>query len=279
MNDTISYLKETLKDHFQPEEVKSLVHLIMKEICDLEPHQILLNKDKDLSAAEKELIRVIAERLCKQEPIQYILGHTLFYGYRFHVTPSVLIPRPETEELVETIIRDEQAEGLNILDVGTGSGCIAISLAKELKQASVSAIDISEEALTIAMENAVKNNADVYFLKTDILNDVLFKEEELDIIVSNPPYVLMNEKPEIRQNVLDHEPHTALFVPDEDPLLFYRAIAHFGTKHLKKGGRIYFEINASLGKETLELLQSTGYKNCILIKDLSGRDRIIKAIR
>lgn len=279
MNNTIAYLKKALGNLFQPEEIRSLTHLIMKEVCNLEPHQILLDKDKDLSEATRERIKMIVERLVAQEPIQYILGSTSFYGYDFYVSPAVLIPRPETEELVDLIIGTEKNKNLKVLDIGTGSGCIAISLAKQLNQPDVSALDISDEALAVAEKNANRNHAQVRFIHSDILNDNLYTGEKLDIIVSNPPYVMNNEKAEMKQNVLNNEPHVALFVPDDDPLLFYRAIAMFGTRHLNKGGRIYFEINSALGKETMKLVSDLGYTDCLLIKDLSGRDRIIKAIR
>lgn len=279
MNNAVTYIKEALRDHFQPEEIRSLTHLIMKAACDLEPHQILLHKDKILSEAEEERIKMITDRVAAQEPIQYIIGSTSFYGREFRVTPSVLIPRPETEELVELIIQNEKTEGLHMLDIGTGSGCIAISLAKELKKPVVSAIDISEEALAIAQENAKENKADVYFVRFDILSKTPYRTDTLDIIVSNPPYVLDSEKKEMKQNVLAHEPHTALFVPDNDPLLFYRAIADFGLVNLKEGGRVYVEINAAFGEETRQLYIDAGYSDSILIKDLAGKDRIIKATR
>lgn len=279
MNNTLAYIKQALGNHFQPEEIRSLTHLIFKETCQFEPHQLLLYKDKELSEATREQIKRIVERLLANEPIQYILGKTTFYDYTFHVTPAVLIPRPETEELVDLIVHSEKAEGLQLLDVGTGSGCIAISLAKQLKQAKVTALDISHEALEVARTNALANKADVNFIQEDILSYDGAELEKLDFIVSNPPYVTYQEKDEMKQNVLAYEPHTALFVTNNDPLLFYRAIAQFGLRNLKEGGRLYFEINSTLGQETLKLLIEVGYHECTLIKDLSQRDRIIKALR
>lgn len=279
MNNTIAYIKQALGTHFEPEEIRSLTHLILKEVCNLEPHQILLHKDKDLSEATRKQIEGIVDRLCAHEPIQYILGTASFYGYTFKVTSAVLIPRPETEELVDLIIHEEQTEGLHLLDIGTGSGCIAISLAKQLKRPVTSALDISAEAIKVAKNNAEGNQAEVRFIQHDILNSEGFKIDKQDVIVSNPPYVMNQEKEAMKQNVLAYEPHDALFVSDEDPLLFYREIAAFGIRNLKNGGRLYFEINSSLGKETKELVSRMGYRDCILIKDLSQRDRIIKATR
>lgn len=279
MNNTIAYIKQALGNRFQPEEIRSLTHLILKDICNLEPHQILLHKDKDLSEATREQIKGIVDRLSAHEPIQYILGATSFYGYTFKVTPAVLIPRPETEELVDLIIQEEDKEGLHLLDIGTGSGCIAISLAKHLKHPVVSALDISADALEVARCNAETNQAEVHFIQQDILDSKEVEMEKQDIIVSNPPYVMIREKEAMEQNVVAYEPHGALFVSDEDPLLFYRAIALFGMRNLKDGGRLYFEINSALGEETKELLSETGYRDCTLIKDLSQRDRIIKATR
>lgn len=279
MNETLTYVKATLKDYFRPEEIRSLTHLLFKEVCGLEPHQLLLYKDKDLSNAEKEKIRSITERLIKNEPIQYLLGKAICYDFIFLVNPSVLIPRPETEELIDLIVRRERTKGLQLLDIGTGSGCIAISLAKALDEPDVSAIDISADALQVAQQNAKINQAKVRFFQMDILKSADLPVNELDIIVSNPPYVMNGEKTSMRPNVLDYEPHTALFVSDNDPLVFYREIARLGKTHLKCGGRIYFEINAALGIETQELLVNEGYRDCCLVKDISGKDRILYATR
>lgn len=279
MNNTIASIKQALGTHFQPEEIRSLTHLILKEVCHLEPHQILLYKDKDLSAGTREQIEGIVTRLCAHEPIQYILGSVSFYGYTFKVTPAVLIPRPETEELVALIVQEEQEGGLRLLDIGTGSGCIAISLAKQLESPVVSALDISDSALDVAQYNAEANQVQIHFIRQDILNNNDLQIQRQDIIVSNPPYVMNREKEVIQRNVLDYEPHGALFVPDDDPLLFYRAIGEFGIHNLKAGGRLYFEINSALGEATKALIAGMGYRNCTLIKDISKRDRIIKAIR
>ena len=203
-----------------------------------------------------------------------------FYSLQFEVDPSVLIPRPETEELVEQVILDNADQKIKILDIGTGSGCIAVTLRKHLKKASVIATDISAEALATARRNAKRNNTTVTFIQTDILDpekaemDIPFI---LDVIVSNPPYIKEEEKKDMERNVLDYEPHLALFVPDNDPLLYYWHIAHFGKKKLRRNGHLYFEINAACGNMVVEMLEEEGYKNIELIQDLSGRDRIIKA--
>jgi protein-(glutamine-N5) methyltransferase, release factor-specific len=281
MTGTISYIKECLNSFYPPEEVKSFVRIIMRQVCHLEPHKLLIDKDNYLSEAEKEKIKAIVERLSKYEPIQYILGTAEFCGYSFSVNPSVLIPRPETEELVERIYNNEKGRSVKLLDIGTGSGCIAISLAKMLTDAKVFAVDISKEALIVAKRNAEENSAIVSFNEIDILSisdDVPFLQEKLDVIVSNPPYVLHKEKTAMNKNVLEYEPHTALFVPDNDPLLFYRKIAQLGIKYMNPNGRLYFEINAMYGQMTIDLLKNKGYSNINLISDLSGRDRMIEAV-
>ena len=190
-----------------------------------------------------------------------------------------LIPRPETEELVHAIINENPISGLNILDIGTGSGCIPISLAKNLKKANVASADISLEAITKAKENAQLNEVKVEFYHRDILKWQDFEWENFDIIVSNPPYVTESEKEKMDDNVLDHEPHTALFVTDHDPLIFYRTIANLAGKHLKQKGKLYFEINESLGKEMIDLLEENNFTNIRLQKDMSGKDRMISAIK
>lgn len=280
MTETIAYIKASLKDSYPPSEVSSIVRLIMERICHIPPYRFLSGDNIILPDSEKKQIREITERLRQMEPIQYILGIADFYSLAFEVNPAVLIPRPETEELVEHIIRDNDGKAITLLDIGTGSGCIAITLAKQLKQARVSAVDISAEALSVAHRNAVRNDADVAFIQTDILCPEQAEADiagHFDLIVSNPPYIIEEEKGAMERNVLDYEPHLALFVADHDPLLFYRAIARFGKKKLNGGGHLYFEINARYGAETAGMLCNEGYKNIELIKDLSDKDRIVKA--
>jgi release factor glutamine methyltransferase len=209
------------------------------------------------------------------------LGHTEFYGLQFKVNPSVLIPRPETEELVEWVLNSNLPQtAINILDIGTGSGCIAISLKKNLPNATIWAIDISAEALKTAKENAKLNDAEVHFIETDVLNqNQTFNLLPLNfnLIISNPPYVTPADKGLMHANVTDFEPHTALFVPQDDPLLFYKSIADLAAKKLIKGGLLFFEINESYGEETAVMLEEKQFKQVELRKDLSGRDRMIKA--
>ena len=239
---------------------------------------VALNPDTELTADEVVKWDAVLEALKKQRPIQYIFGSTYFYGLELKVNENTLIPRPETEELVEWIIHENTDKGkINILDIGTGSGCIAIALAKNLPDAVVYAIDVSPEALQVAESNAKTNDANVIFWQKDILST-----EELplqfDVIVSNPPYVRNLEKQEIKSNVLNYEPHLALFVEDDDALLFYRKIAVLAQKELTPDGKLYFEINQYLGKETTRMLQDYHYKNIELKKDLYGNDRMVGAI-
>lgn len=223
------------------------------------------------------------EALERFEPIQYIIGETEFYGLPFDVTPATLIPRPETEELVEWILMDAGLTSLSILDVGTGSGCIPITLAKQLPQAQVTSIDVSTEALAVATRNAERNSVNVQFIPQSVLEtealETCFADQFFDVIVSNPPYVRHLEKEEIQPNVLKHEPHLALFVEDDDALLFYRHIGQFALNHLKKGGKLYFEINQYLGNETIALVESLGFQNIVLRKDLFGNDRMLRCER
>ncbi|WP_194975403.1 peptide chain release factor N(5)-glutamine methyltransferase [Aquiflexum lacus] len=216
------------------------------------------------------------KELLEGKPIQYIIGKAPFYGREYLVNSSVLIPRNETEELVHLIIKENKNSGMRILDIGTGSGCIPITLALEIKGTDVFGLDISEEALTVASQNASLLGANVVFRKSDILTEEIpFKN--LDIIVSNPPYVKISEKELMHGNVLKHEPHLALFVHDDDPLLFYKHIAHKAKIALKPKGRIYFEINEALGRETVNLLKETEYTEVSLIEDLNGKNRMVSA--
>lgn len=223
------------------------------------------------------------EALERFEPIQYIIGETEFYGLPFDVTPATLIPRPETEELVEWILKDAGLTSLSILDVGTGTGCIPITLAKQLPQAQVTSIDVSTEALAVATRNAERNGVNVQFIPQSVLEtealETCFADQFFDVIVSNPPYVRHLEKHEIQPNVLEHEPHLALFVEDDDALLFYSHIGQFALNHLKKGGKLYFEINQYLGNETIALVESLGFQNIVLRKDLFGNDRMLRCER
>jgi release factor glutamine methyltransferase len=280
MTETIAYINHTLKDLYPPGEIKSFTRLIVDHVCGLQSHQLLMCKSKELSGMEKKEIGRIVERLRQSEPIQYILGETTFYGLRFLVNPSVLIPRPETEELTSRIVKECTGKRIRIFDIGTGSGCIAVALSRYLPDAEVVAVDSSAGALRVAGANNRANHTAVSFIQTDILAAEQVREEirgTFDVIVSNPPYVMEGEKARMEKNVLLYEPEQALYVPDDDPLLFYREIARFGRDKLNKGGSLYFEINAQCGNEMVCLLQREGYKEVELRQDLFGKDRMIKA--
>lgn len=270
-----TYFLEKLTPLFDSMEAESFFAITLEELKGWRRTDLALNPDAELSGEEIEKWNTVLGELETQKPIQYIFGKAHFYGLEFEVNPNTLIPRPETEELVEWIITENQHKGqLNLLDIGTGTGCIAISLAKNLPDASVSAIDVSEGALATAKRNAQHNTAEVNF----ILQDILAAEtlpQVYDVIVSNPPYVRNLEKHEIKENVLQYEPHLALFVDDNDPLLFYRKIALLARTQLSPNGRLYFEINQYLGPETVQMLEDYGFVNVVLKKDIYGNDRMV----
>jgi release factor glutamine methyltransferase len=255
-------------------EIKSILYLLFEKEFGLSRTEILAEKEIE-NIDEAQLEKQIA-RINNYEPIQYILGEAGFFGRKFLVNQSVLIPRPETELFIQ-LIKEEKLNAPAILDIGTGSGCIAISLALEIPTATVHALDISEEALSIAKENAKQLNAPVNFLQHDILNQTPLLTN-LDVIVSNPPYVTEKEKGAMNKNVLNHEPHLALFVPDDDPLKFYKAIAEKSLSLLKPQGKIFVEINQQFGKEVAAVFESLGYKTKI-IKDMEGKDRLVRGVR
>ena len=270
-------IQEALATVYTDGEIKALTRIIATELLCVSQMAYYLKDDIILSAKQQSLLDNVIERLKKQEPIQYILGYCDFCGFRFKVTQATLIPRPETSELVEWIASEATGKE-SILDIGTGSGCIAVGLAHKMPQSKVTAWDISNDALAVAAENSKANSCAVTFEQVDILahqpNSELF-----DIIVSNPPYIKENEKEAMHANVLNWEPHTALFVPDSDPLLFHRTIAKKGLTLLKPGGQLYFEINRAHGKETMEMLAALGYKEIELRKDFADNDRMIRAVK
>ena len=267
---------EQLEPFYDKMEVESIFYLILENVNHLKRIDLALNINLKLTEQEIICWNEILEKLKLEIPIQYILGKTSFYGLNFLVNNNVLIPRPETEELVDWIIKtNENQRFKNILDIGTGSGCIAISLAKNIKNSKVSALDVSIDALETARKNAEKNNVSINFIQDDILQTIEINQK-FDVIVSNPPYVRNLEKHEIKKNVLDNEPHLALFVEDNDGLIFYRKIAEFALNNLENNGYLFFEINQYLGQETTELLQNIGFKNIELKKDIYGNDRMIK---
>ena len=278
------FLNELIKTYPQ-EEILSFFFLLIQYRLDLTRTDIALNPNQIINEMDNVFFQDALKRLKEEAPIQYIIGETEFYGLPFKVNPDVLIPRPETEELVAWILKEaKQKKEIKILDIGTGSGCIAISLARHLPHATVYAIDISKEALKVAAQNAILNKVQVHFIEKDILTKINPSKRDLefqkfDIIVSNPPYIRDLEKHEIQNNVLQNEPNIALFVKDENPLLFYDRISDFAKEHLNLNGLLYFEINQYLGKENLALLENKGFKNIELRKDIFGNDRMIKGIK
>ena len=276
----LKFLKE-LNSIYDEMEIESFFYIVLEHLHQLKRIDLALQPDFEISENETKKWENILSELKKQKPIQYIIGETEFYGLKFLVNENVLIPRQETEELVEWILdgsRKSEVGSMKILDIGTGSGCIAISLAKNLQNSKVSAIDVSDKALEIARKNAELNVVEVKFILKDILKTTDL-EEVYDIIVSNPPYVRNLEKHEIKPNVLENEPHLALFVEDDDALIFYRKIAELAMTNLSKNGKLYFEINQYLGKETFELLENLGFKNVELKKDIYGNDRMIQGTK
>jgi len=277
----LDWFCKELSSYFPPQEAQSLFFVMMDDGLGYSKSKILSNYTQQLSITEIEKIASVVQRLKVNEPIQYILEKTVFCDLTFIVKPGVLIPRPETEELVQMIISEnKQSENLAIADIGSGSGCIPISLARYLNKAKVSSVDVSEKCLEIARFNAEVNKLSVNFIHADILdssNNDLF--QNLDIVVSNPPYVFDSEKAVMKPNVLEHEPHLALFVPDNDPLLFYRSIILKAYKWLVSGGRLYFEINEQCGKAVADFALENGFSSAIVLQDLFGKDRFVKAVK
>ena len=271
-------LIQTLTPLHGASEARAIVYALLEDVFGLSKTDVLLGRFEGLSAEEKARFTACATRLSKGEPLQYVVGTAPFGDLRFEVTPATLIPRPETLELVEWVVADEQQRpSLRLLDIGTGSGCIAISLAKLLPQAAVSAWDISTDALNVAQRNAQRNGVKVDFKQADVL--AVKEAETYDCIVSNPPYICEAEKAEMTDSVLLHEPHTALFVPNNDPLRFYRAIAQLALSSLSSGGALYFEINRAYGAETCGMLRELGFVDVELRQDFYGNDRMVRALK
>jgi release factor glutamine methyltransferase len=276
--------KHELRDLYDEQEIESISFRVMERILNENKINIVMNKEKELPTdKENELVDVLSE-LKLSKPIQYIFGETEFFNLKFKVNPHVLIPRQETEELVNWIIKDASKldsidrKNLKIIDIGTGSGCIAVSLKKNISEARVDALDIDDKALETAMENALENSVRLNFYRANILDlSEVRNLNQYNIIVSNPPYVTIAEKELVHDNVLKHEPHLALFVNDMDPLLFYRGIVKFAVKNLAPKGKIYFEINEAFGKEVVKLLEDNSFRNIVLKKDLNEKERMVKA--
>lgn len=276
MQDILQNIRKSLSRFYPDNEISGLVRLLIEHVTKSSMPALLSDKNTKITSEEVLKIDKIVERLQRFEPIQYILGETEFYGLPFTVNQDVLIPRPETEELVELILNENKESKPRILDIGTGSGCIAVSLQKLLPNASVKGWDISEKALAVAALNSKSNSVNVTFNQVDILSDYPINHS-FDIIVSNPPYVLDSEKTDMHANVLEYEPHTALFVADNNPLLFYNRIADVAIQLLTDGGKLYFEINRAKGQETIKMLENKKFSEIRLIKDISGNDRMVRA--
>jgi len=280
-----------LQTIYDVSEAESIANIVFEEILYIKKQHIFF-LDKQINDGEIEQLNFILGKLLKHEPVQYVLGVADFFGFRFKVDNNVLIPRRETEELVDLIIKDvrntkpesgsQAVKEINILDIGTGSGCIAISLKKNLPFAQLTAIDISKEAIKVATENAFLYKVAIDFIEADILNSqisipiAIGTNSQFNIIVSNPPYITVDEKNKMLKNVLEFEPHKALFITNNDPLQFYKAIADFAKDHLKENGKLYFEINEMFGNEVKKMLKENGFQNIEIIKDMQGKDRIVR---
>lgn len=276
------YFHQRLRANYPDSEIENFFFWTLEEILGVQRIDFVLQKNNAVDYQNIDRIKKVIQRLRNEEPIQYIFGSTEFYGLLFNVSTDTLIPRPETEELVEWIIetvkQDEYLSSLSelrILDIGTGTGCIAITLTKLIPSANTTAVDISKNALTVAESNSALNEVNVHFVISNVL-ELSSLENEFDIIVSNPPYVRNSEKIEIKNNVLKYEPDTALFVEDDDPLLFYRKIGKLSLESLNPNGYLFFEINQYLGKEMVDLLSDLGYQHIELRKDLFGNDRMTR---
>ena len=279
MEATIQYIEKELTGLYPKTEVQGFVRLIFWHVLQLSYTDLVLGRNQKLEKSSQKRIEAIVERLKKFEPIQYILGETEFFGLKLTVNPSVLIPRPETEELVQWITTTVEDEKLSVVDIGTGSGCIALALKKELKNAVVTGVDISAESIRTASKNAEQNQLDVTFKQADILQWEKEKWEPVDLIVSNPPYVRELEKAAMHPNVLQYEPENALFVSNTNPLVYYQSIADFANRYLKANSWLFFEINENLGEELVSLLAAIGFGAIEIKKDINGKNRMLRCQR
>jgi release factor glutamine methyltransferase len=280
ISDIAQYFRNELSSLYEKAEIERFIEYCFDEFAGLKKTDILLEPGRTVNESDLLKFSFAVKDLKRGRPIQYIIGKAWFYGMVFAVSPAVLIPRPETEELVSLVIAEssKHPESFSILDIGTGSGCIAIALQKKITRAHVYAADISPEALKIAMQNAGQHEAAIRFIESDVLDQAQWPHlPSCTFIVSNPPYVKYAEKSGMHANVVEHEPHTALFVPDEDALVFYKAIAAIGNLRLKPGGAIFVEINEALGLETCILFQKAGYTDVQMKQDLQGKDRFVVA--
>lgn len=276
LKEAIEQLKSGLEGVAEPQEMQAMIRIICEDVFNYDPVDVALRQESELPDFAPQRVADIIARLRCHEPLQYIVGHARFHGHQFKVTPAVLIPRPETEQLVDLIADENTGSDLRVLDMGTGSGCIAISLARALKFAQVDALDISRDALAVARENAGTLKVKVRFFESDMLAPQ--PSATYDIIVSNPPYICWSERESMERNVKDYEPGQALFVPDNDPLLFYKSIVPYAAQSLVRGGRLYLEINQRFGKEMHRLLEDNGFDEVRILEDSFGRVRFAAAI-
>jgi release factor glutamine methyltransferase len=275
-----SYMIDRLCDFYSEREINYFFKVAVCKRLNIEDAQFILASKNRLSESDLLFFRNIVKRLQDREPFQYIIGETWFYNIKVKCDKRALIPRPETEELVDLIIKENQNKSnLNLLDLCSGSGCIAISLAKNLKEPNVIGIEFSQDAIDLSKKNALLNHVAVSFLYGNVLENlpVEIEDKSLDIIVSNPPYIPFKDKEKMEKNVLDFEPHIALFVSDENPLVFYKSIAKHATYKLKNKGLLYFEIHEDYGSETKKMLEEIGFENVIILQDLQEKNRFIKA--
>ena len=264
---------------YSGEEAGAMASILLQDVLGLSRADVVMKGDENIDAGKLRFLNDVLTRLKNEEPLQYILGRTEFYGLDILLNPDVLIPRSETEELIAWVLNTVNTETPKILDFGTGSGCIPLALKKNLPKSKITGVDKSQKALKLAKKNGRSLNLDVEFLAFDILRDAPSKMGTVDVVVSNPPYVRFSEREKMTSNVLKYEPHMALFVKDEDPLIFYRKIADIGKQILKESGLLFFEINEEFGNEILSLLRDKGYENTELRKDLNGKDRMVKALK
>ena len=280
MKSVIYLIKSELSGFYETQELRTFTRIIFQNLFGMSLTDLVLHENKQLTETEIKQVQQVIDELKNYKPIQYIFNRVEFYGLNFYVNKHSLIPRPETEELVDWIIKDCKGLKISILDIGTGSACIPIALARNLPKAKFEAYDVSKKALEVARKNAANLQVDIQFHERDILKWKTFsRKQKYDVIVSNPPYVRESEKQQMQANVLDYEPDIALFVENDNALIFYEAIAEFAQKHLKKSGSLYFEINEFLGIETVQLLENKGFTDIILKKDLNNKNRMIKCKR
>lgn len=279
MQEATYFLLNKLRTIYSEGEAGQITDWLMENLTGSKKAERMLYKNADITSKEEVLLRQYTERLLQHEPVQYILNESWFCGLRFYVDKNVLVPRPETEELVEWVVSNCKfpVDQLRILDIGSGSGCISVSLKRRIRRAEVWGCDVSDAALAVAKKNAESLGTDVNFVQLDFLDSTTWQLlPSFDIIISNPPYIPAKDKKDMQPNVLLHEPATALFVPDNDPLVFYKAIAEFGKTHLNNAGSVFTEIHESLGERTLEIFKSAGYKS-ELKKDMQQKDRMIRS--